>query len=637
MQVELDRCIETTRRALATLSAFSQLPSTSHPNAHATVVLRAIASSGIPIIEDSRIPSALSIKLHELTETFFGKACMGLLETHAHRDVASLQSLALQLKTAYTTLYERKLVQAANARSKAGVPQKQPFANDILMYAFEQSPTPTRRERERLASLTGMTLEQVRVWFQNRRSRSKKKAPELQSRPPIALQELLERVVTSNQTAKASKQDSAQSCDCDDDNDSGYCSDQPPFTTPAPLSAPLARDVVSLSTFQPTARSYPAVYVPTSQPTPTQFTRPSWRRTGSKPPTPSSTVTVDELCRSMSHLSLRQRRGPSRATTGSTCSVATTDGTAPAPPSVAHNQPKKAKKAARKESEAVRKVAGGRRAASANSCAPMPRPAVSTAPLTSSPSSLSPPPPPPPPPRPMASYPDAPVKGRKKAGPPRRRPTGKALSCLPPGILLEPTRSCSSDSSRSTSCASDFSFTSRSSDDSFTSVESVEFMSGHASGRPQVAPEACFDINTQQPEPAWHVPVYDFSTIFDQPTTTTAPGVSVLVDDPMTLQLLRDVQVQCSSDQRPELAVPSMPVETDQHLFDVGLADMDVLLDLSSTSYPTLEYLLNDGVAPQSPLPDPHSPYGSLPSIDASAPQSRSFWGDWGRLVQRVA
>ncbi|KAH9937292.1 uncharacterized protein B0H18DRAFT_969966 [Fomitopsis serialis] len=59
-------------------------------------------------------------------------------------------------------------------------PIKRPFnqtAVPTLEEFFERNPRPTRAEKQALASQTGMEYKQINVWFQNRRSRSKKANP----------------------------------------------------------------------------------------------------------------------------------------------------------------------------------------------------------------------------------------------------------------------------------------------------------------------------------------------------------------------------------------------------------------------------------------------------------------------------
>nr|QKI37339.1 homeodomain protein HD2 [Auricularia auricula-judae] len=600
MQIELDRCISTAQRVLTDLGVFASTLAadacTSSRRAQAQAVLTHIATSGISRIEDSRVTEPLSTKLHEATELYFQKACMALLESHASTDPLSLRTIALQLKTTYTQLYERQVVTAAKLRTKRSTPQKQPFANDILVYAFEKSQTPSKREREVLASLTGMTLEQVRVWFQNRRSRQKKKAPELQGRPALELSDVLARVKNAK-IAQASQQ--VKSEDVFEDNDPCYISTS---TLTAIPHSRVSRTISSKAST--TARSYPAPYVPQPLTAESHFASPTWRRTPAQSHVSRPTVTIDELNRAMARLTLRHRLQAPRTSTTSTCSTTSTthSSISVAAPTLASTNATK-KQVVRKDGEHARKVAGGRRAAPRGSAAlPSCSPAAASLQHAQGlsetvPSCLS----------------DAPVKAqaRKKAGPARRKPSTKALSRQASGASVTSVSSSSTDSSRSTSYASDFSLASVSSDFSFSSVELSPSVSGYDHLHDQNAMLQHYDSTGFASSGNQHtpVPVYDLSDMrcdFGD-LTSSAHDANILLSGTSITQLLHAQQQSSPSIQPP--APTQLPV--DQQFLDVGIANMGSVLDLSLTGFSTIESLLSDGATVYPNLPQPDLFFGS--------------------------
>nr|QKF95488.1 homeodomain mating-type protein HD2-1 [Auricularia heimuer] len=532
MQEELSRTIAISRDLLSLLAQPSTPPFQPDFSAHA--LLFEIANAGIPKMVDSRVPDALATSLHSLTLEYFQKTCMGLLHSHAHASLATMKRLALQLKSTYTSLYERKVEYAASIQPKPTVNKKQPFAN--------QSQTPTRRERERLATLTGMSTEQVRVWFQNRRSRNKKKAPELQHVPSLRLPDVLMRVAAANKDAVA--KESARTVDEEfDDNDSGYFSGSDMNSSVMPMI--FQRNTVALSTAIPTARSYPASYVP--QPLTAQFDcdTPPWTRTPTSPTTQTSTVTIDELSRCMARLSLRNRRQASRTQCDSSGSVPTSSKATDVALSTAPH------KAPRKPSNPTRKVAGGRRAAirCVYSCAVE---------------------------RNLIGVIIGASQGSEEGWPPRRQPMGKTLSRQTSSSSVA---SSSSGSSRSTSYASDFSSASMESDYSFTSVESAQSCHHHAYSQ--------MGLHQSQSNADSTCPLQE--TPFDLTCSTQlmpdqSPGVAT--HDPSSV--ICDVSgfVAALPDAAPTLS------HIDLHSFDVGMADMGAFVDFSSASFPTLDALL---------------------------------------------
>ncbi|KAH9908231.1 uncharacterized protein B0H18DRAFT_1131360 [Fomitopsis serialis] len=68
----------------------------------------------------------------------------------------------------------------ASRRQSPTPPSKPPFkqaAVPILERVFQCNPRPTRAEKQQLAKQTDMEYKQINIWFQNRRSRSKKATP----------------------------------------------------------------------------------------------------------------------------------------------------------------------------------------------------------------------------------------------------------------------------------------------------------------------------------------------------------------------------------------------------------------------------------------------------------------------------
>nr|QIM57105.1 homeodomain protein HD2 [Auricularia auricula-judae]QKI37338.1 homeodomain protein HD2 [Auricularia auricula-judae] len=602
MRNELNRTISISQAILSLCGG--PPPPCSFVNQQALVLLRTIASSGIPRIDDSRVAAALNSKLHALTEEYFRKACLSLQDLHADMDVASLRDHALKAKAAYTRLYEQQVLRAASMRRKPRATEKQPYANDILLYAFAQSQTPSRRERERLAGLTGMTIEQVRVWFQNRRSRLKKKAPEVQSRSPMPLSDLLQRVAACSKAAIASNEANCEAS-FEEDYDSGYQTD-------AGRTDILPRQrMVQLSAPATTLRSFPAIYVPQQLTGSYDFDPPTWTRTSTRSTSGcTATVTVDELALSMSRLTLRHRRRmPASATTNAELSDASFSSNNIPGAAVDSAMPKSSRKAVRKEHVTGRRIAGGRRL---NALAPQDL----TCAVTASPQA------------PLMQYSgvssaipsELPAKARKKPGPPRRKPVGKALSRQASNVSVSSTTSSSSDSSRSTSYASDFSFSSVSSDFSLSSLETTPAsFAGDCIQSDQQ--QVCFGMDMmfvssgQQPsavQPA-QLPVYDFSDPMCNPPVfaTPMPDAAALFDDQM-LQLLQQAQTQ----QFQQHSATSTPMSMlDQPAFDVGVANMDALLDLSSAPFPTLEALLSDNAGVCSGLSQQQQPSSSVQDI----------------------
>lgn len=559
MHAELSRCISVTQQILSELpiSFINVTPRVDEP---ARDVIAAIVAMGIPRIEDSRVPDALNTKLHVIAESHSQKAVEALLHTHLHLDAASLRRAALNLKATYTSLYERKVLEVARMHRKSSAQlQKQPFANDILLYAFDRTPTPSKRERQMLASLTGMSLEQVRVWFQNRRSRVKKKAPELQSRPPLQLQEVLERVRAARTVIKRTSD--TQEDNLDSDEDSGYCSD-------AASRRLLRRQPIHLTRIDPTPRSYPAAYVPQPLTSHSHFDPPMWRRAvASHPSNPTSTVTIDELTRSMARLSLRQRRPTCLASSMTVSADATSSQAMAAAQETTQNR-----RSRKPTPEARRKVAGGQRAASGTPSTTEPSPQV---------------------------CPCGPVpKGRKKAGLPCRNPAGKVLSRQTSNTSVASTFSNSSSSSRSTSYASDSSFTSATSASSCTSVESTWATSddhqsqAHAPVLQRYLDVA--DLTASYPhqlsfEQDDRVPVFDLSSVTFEPSPAgPAPGLDDMLREPGLLQLLEGIQPQQRIPSQPQLQLGSSDFSC-----DVDFANLDAFVDLSSVGFPTLDALLS--------------------------------------------
>ncbi|EJD51959.1 hypothetical protein AURDEDRAFT_111507 [Auricularia subglabra TFB-10046 SS5] len=594
MQTELRRCIETGQQLLADLGG-SQSASRAL-NAESFAVISAIANSGIPKIEDSRVPDSLNLKFHALTETYFQQACAAFRETHGHLDPLSLRTLAVQLKATWTSLYERQIINAANLRSKSSHTQKQPYANDVLLYAFEQSQNPTKREREQLAALTGLTREQVRVWFQNRRSRSKKKAPELQSRVTLQLSELLQRVAASSKamsgaTVTFDNIDNEYEDDCDSRQLS--CAYRPCLSVSTHWQ-PAERPVQSkLSASASTLRSYPVTYVPQPLSSQCLFDPPSWRQSSpAQNPTRLSTVTMDELTLSMSRLTLRHRRQSTRPSTHSTCSV--DDIPSGSTQTLPATQP--SNKSARVRSENGRKVAGCRRAMTSTKPVAPPTSPVPFAPATPAGAGAG----------VMSTQTlEAPCKARKRSGPPRRKPAAKTLSRQPSDVsLASSSSSSSSTSSRSTSYSSGFSLGSVASDCSFTSVESESSLSGHnlssSTLDANISLASC--VGPPQALQPGQLPVYDLSLPYDLlGPSSAAPDLAALFNDPAVQQLLHGAQVEQQQQNPSLLTQPPLDVPIIDQSLDIGFADVNTYVDFApaSTAFPTLEALLADSTADQ--------------------------------------
>lgn len=623
MQVELDRCIATTQQILADLGG--PLIDFGLPDAQASAIISPIATSGIQRIEDSRVPCALSAKLHELAESYFRKACLALTETRSTADASTLRSIALQLKSTYTGIYERQVLAAASARRTPRTTEKQPYANDVLLYAFQRSQTPSRRERERLATLTGMTVEQVRVWFQNRRSRQKKKAPEAPCRPGLQLSELLERVAVSKKTAVESKQ--PQEDQYEDSYDSGYCSgSERPHTHHTPSISALQQNSASLFSPSPSARSYPAIYVPQPLTTQFDFDSPQCIRAPVHSPCRASTVTVDELARCMARLTLRQRRAyPSDSISVQPVSV-TDHPMVSAPASVAGASKKKPM---RKDADTGRKLAGARRASSS----PVPPPASTVVPASVLPSSL--------PPSIAALAFEAESKPRKKSGPPRRK-APRILSRQMSGGSLSST-STSSSSSRSTSYGSDCSLSSSSSATSVSSADSLSTL--HSSGCLQDAAtgQQAFDpsnllasyISPTNVLDA-QVPVYDLSTWTCD--FTDMVDVPALYDDTEMLQILHGAQsLQEQASLSHPRAAPALLTSASHSSSSAGLTDMGAVLEFSGLPFPNIESVLSHDLRDDSSFTLQSQTVAPMAVPFPGAPQQGGIWRDIAVLISGQA
>ncbi|KZV99000.1 hypothetical protein EXIGLDRAFT_831776 [Exidia glandulosa HHB12029] len=582
MRAQLDQTIALSKAILSLCGPRpqSRLPA---PPSHAAQMISAVAAAGISKLKHPRVSAALMTALHEATQSHFRKACSLLEGRHPHLDAPALEHLALTLRNTYAAMYERKVAEAASISRATALKEKQPFSTDILIYAFGQSQTPTRREREQLSALTGLSVEQVRVWFQNRRQRMKKRAPELQARAALQLDDVLARVAAYRKAADE---------DFDDDNDSGYYSGSDRERSRTPLH-PATQSPLTVSSIGP--RSFPAPYTPHALSTEFHCDPPLFCRTAAtSPPLHAHITSTAELTRQMSRLTLRHRRQTPRSSVGSSTSAVSVPTTVKS--NVKNKKPVASagnsglsngdvparKKTTRKDAETGRKVTGRRPASTVSAASP-----------ASSSSSAS------PPPAPVASSDAIDVsKPRKRLGPLRRKPAGKALARQASGSSVASTSS--SDSSRSTSYSSDFSLAS---DSSFTSVESVPTATSMDCFQPQQQPQfdplAAFDFTqlfSSQPSDPLPQPVADFELPPDLLAGLQMPMDTAALPPPEStdfLALLNDPTIQdlLQSVQDMDVVAPQQMQQslTFDNTLDVGSVDTSAFLDLSASTLPTFD------------------------------------------------
>ncbi|KZV98997.1 hypothetical protein EXIGLDRAFT_762995 [Exidia glandulosa HHB12029] len=311
MHTELKRVVELSQELLSILPAEEPRASGSSSR------LPAVPSKAltIPVVRDKRVPKDVHVRLRALTQEHFNAAYAALRDAPRAEGMQDVATVAKELREAYIALHKQRVQAVAAAvqnRAKSSAPQKQPYANDILLYAFGQTHNATRREREQLALLTGLTHDQVRVWFQNRRSRLKKKGSQ-STGPTLTLNDVLERVRAYR--ASAAPSTSAESTP-HAPNDATSTVSVPPSdkgkgkgkaVSLGDASQSLPRETRPLTVPSTGPRSFPAPYVrqdvastPTFFPDPPTFPRTA----ATQPPEQGEPVRISRLTRATAEMSL---------------------------------------------------------------------------------------------------------------------------------------------------------------------------------------------------------------------------------------------------------------------------------------------------------------------------------------------